>query len=429
MWRLVATLVIAAACTSTPAQSTGAAVDRSATGELALYVTESFNGAGLIAVDPVTLQDRSTKPLLAISPTGAKDSWTVASMDGSTIAVMTYNYGTPAAARDVDIAVFDARTGDRRAKFNPQVPVIVDGLSVDGTRIYARNWPPGEATAERLLLDARSGKIVEREPQFLIVGDQAARTTDEQTRRLYELLVPSDPGATVPRPVDLGSWDLRTGKELWRLRLSSLTAGEWNTGRIVAGTEVRSRLAPALTLSPDRRQLAIVSAWGCCVPSGTIWLVDADTGTLISQRTFARSASFLDQFFAPSMAMAKSLDESIVLNATFAPDGQMLYVYAHSAKVDDHGDQRNLYLGMASVALRDAVVRGDDIKMEIYWFDNRIEWLRTSPDGRRLYVFLERTGSANPKGHYLRRLDPSTLHVLAERRFDGYREPFLLARR
>ncbi|HEV8655150.1 MAG TPA: hypothetical protein VGR85_06530 [Candidatus Limnocylindria bacterium] len=428
MRRLVATLVIAAACTSTPAQSPPSPAPPTV-GELALYVTDSFNGAGLMAVDPLTLQDRSAKPLLAISPTAANSSWTVASLDGSTIAVMNYHYGTPAAARDLDVGVFDAVTGDRRADFNPQVPVIVDGLSADGARLYARNWPPAEATAERLLLDARSGKIVEREPGFAIVGDQVARTRDEQGRRLYGLLVPSDPSAIMPRPVDLAGWDLRTGKELWRLRLPSLVAGEWKTGRIVDGAEVRSRLVPGLALSPDRRQLAIVGAWGCCVPNGTIWLVDADTGALISQRTFARPASFLDQLFAPSFAMAKSLDESIVVNATFAPDAQMLYVRTHTAKVDDQGEQRNLYLGMAAVALRDAVVRGDDIKMEIYWFDNRIEWVRPSPDGRWLYVFLERTGGANPKGHYLRRLDASTLRVLAERRFETYREPFQLLRR
>jgi hypothetical protein len=428
MWRLVAMLVIVAACTETPAQSTRAPVDRSATGELALYVTESFNGAGLIAVDPVTLQDRSTKPLLAISPPGANDSWTVASRDGSAIAVMNYHYGTPASARELDITMFEARTGTLRARFNPQVPVIVDVLSPDGTRIYARNWPPADLTAERVVLDATNGRILEREPQFAIAGDVIARTSDEQSRRLYGVLVPSDPDAAAPRPVDLGSWDLRTGKERWRLRLPSLVAGEWKTGRIVGGAEVRSRLVPALALSPDRRQLAIIRAFGCCVPQGTIWLVDADTGTLISERTFAR-ASFLDQLFAPSIATAKSLEESVIVNAIFSPDGQTVYIYAHMVKVDDQGEPRNQYLGMAAVALRDGVVRGDDIKMEIYWFDNRIEWVRTSPDGRWLYVFLERTGKADPKGHYLRRVDPGTLRVLAERRFDAYREPFMLASR
>jgi surface antigen len=428
MQRLVAMLLIAAACTSAPARSTGVQVDQNSTGELALYLTESFNGAGLIAVDSVTLQDRSTKPLLAISPTTAKNVWTVASPDGSAIAVMNYQYGNPAAARELDIAVFDARTGMLRKRFNPEVPVIVDALSPDGTRIYARNWPPTDVASERLVLDATNGRILEREPQLAISGDAIARTSDEQSQHLYGLVVPSDPDATGPRSVDLGSWDRRTGKELWRLKLPSLAAGEWKTGRIIGGAEVRSHLAPALALSPDRRQLAIVRAFDCCVPHGTIWLVDANTGTLISERTFAR-ASLLDQLFGPSIASAKSLDESVIVNAIFSPDGETLYIYASKTKVDDQGEPSNQYLGMAAVALRDAAVRGDDIKMEIYWFDNRIEWVRASADGRWLYVFLERTGRAEPKGHYLRRLDPSTLRLLAERRFDAYREPFMLATR
>jgi hypothetical protein len=429
MRRIVAVLFLAAACTSAPAQSTGSPNGLPIAGEFDLYVTGSFNGAGLMAVDPLTLQDRSANPLLTISPTGANNAWTTASLDGSTIAVMNYSYGRTPDPRSLDIAIFDARTGTMRADFNPEVPVIIDGLSADGTRLYARNWPPADVTAERLLLDARNGKVVEHEPQLAIVGDRLALTRDDNARRLYGLVAPSDPEATMPRAADLGSWDLKTGKELWRLRLPSLVAGEWKTGRIIDGAEVRSRLAPALALSPDGRQLAIVAAWGCCVPNGTIWLVDANSGALISQRTFARPASFLDQLLAPSVAMAKSLDESVVVSATFSPGGEMVYVHARSTKVDDQGDQKNLYLGMAAVTLRDGVVRGDDIKMEIYWFDNRVEWVRAAPDGRWLYVFLERTGNANPKGHYLRRLDASTLRVLAERRFDSYREPFLLARR
>jgi hypothetical protein len=429
MRHIVAMLFLSAACTAAPAQSPGAPLERTDAGRIDLYVTASFNGAGLTAVDPLTLQDRSAKPLLAIAPTGANNSWTVASSDGSTIAVLNYNYGKPAAARGLDITIYDARTGAQQAQFNPEVPVIVDGLSADGTRIHARNWPPAEATAERLLLDSRSGKIVEREPKFAIVGDQIARTSDEQARRLYGLIVPIDPEATTPRNVDLGSWDLKTGKELWRLRVPSLIGGEWKTGRIVDGAEVRSRLMPALALSPDGRQIAVASSLTGAWTNGTLWLVDAETGALISQRSYSPVASFLDRLFAPSIAAAKSFDESLSVNARFSFDGQMLYVYAQSVTIDDRGEPKQRYHGMVAVALRDAAVRGHDIKMETYWFDNRVAWIRASPDGKWVYVFLQHSGGADPiGGHFLRRLDASTLRVLAERRFDGYREPFLLLR-
>lgn len=430
MRRLIITVFIAVACTSTSVQEAGHPAEAATADKLALYLTDSFNGGGLIAVHPLTLADRSATPLLPITPTLANNTWTTASLDGSAIAVMTYNYGEPpAAARGLDIAVYDARSGTLRSRYNPEVPIIVDGLSPDGRRIYARNWPPADFTAERLVLDATNGRILEREPRFSVAGDAIARTRDEQARLLYGLLVPKDSGATGPQPVDMASWDLRTGRELWRVSLPSLAAGEWKTGRIVDGAEVRSRLVPAVALSPDRTQIAVVRAFGCCVPHGTIWLIDAKTGTLISQRTHEPGASFFDQLFAPSIAAAKSLDESVIVHASFSTDGQSLHFYAHSSTINDQGEPRHQYYGMVTAALRDAAVRGHDIKMENYWYENRIEWIRASPDGRWLYVFLERTGSANPKGFFLRRVDASTLRVQAERQFDGYHQPFLLATR
>lgn len=423
----MAALFIAAACVPAPAQRSP--VENAHGGVLALYLTGSFNGAGLIAVDPLTLADRSAKPLLPINPTSANTSWTAASLDGSTVAVMNYHYGDPAVARDLDITVFDARTGARRSGFNPEVPVIVDGLSPDGARLYARNWPPRDITAERLVLDATSGRILEREPAFAIAGDTIAVTTDERARRQYRVVGPTDPDATGPRPVDLAGWDLRTGRELWRLGLPSLLAGEWKTGRIIDGIEVRSRLVPAVALSPDGRQIAVVGASAPTTRGGTIWLVDASTGALISQRSYSLTSSFLDRLFAPSIAMAKSLDESVIARASFSADGRLLYIYAHSSQLDSHDELRHLYSGMMAVALSDASVRGHDIKWETYWYENRVEWIHASPDGKWLYLFVERRGSADPKGYFLRRADAATLRVFAERAFDGYRQPFLLATR
>jgi len=435
MRRFVVTILIAAACTSAPVQGAGSPAESTTPNELALYITDSFNGAGLMAVDPLTLQERSSKPLLAISPTAANNLSTVASPDGTAIAVMSYRYGRPPVAQDLDIAVFDAVTGALRTRFNPQMPVIVDSLSPDGTRIYARHWPPRDSTAERLVLDATNGKILEREPALAVAGDTIAHTNDERTRRQYRLLVPTDPAATGPRAVDLAGWDLRTGKELWHLSLpslpagESLLAGEWKTGRIIDGIEVRSRLVPGLALSPDGRQIAVVRAFGCCGSKRTVWLIDASSGAVMSERTYGLETSFLDRLFAPSVAMAKSLDESVIVNASFSADGQLLYAYSHSSQVDDQGEAKHQYYGMVAVALQAAAVRGHDIKWETYWYENRIEWTRASPDGKWLYVFLERRGSANPKGYFLRRVDASTLRVLAERPFDGYRQHFLLASR
>jgi hypothetical protein len=429
MRRILATLFIAAACAS-PAPGTGSPTERSTTDTLALYVTGSQNGADLVAVDPLTLQDRSAQPLLPIVRTGANNTSTIASLDGSAIVVTTYNYRSPAVARDLDITVFDALTGTRRAQFNPEVAVTVDTISPDGARIYARQWPPRDSTAERIVLDATNGRILEREPQLVIVGHTIALANDERVRRQYRLVGPTLLDATAPQPVDLAGWDLRTGKELWRLNIPSLLVGEWKTGRIIDAVEVRSRLVPAVTLSPDGRRIAVVRAFGCCGSRRTVWLIDASTGTLLSERTHGLVGSFLDQLFAPSIAMAKSLDESVVVDASFSADGRVLYAYSHSSRIDDRGEAKHQYFGMVAASLHDAAIRGHDIKMESYWYNNRIGWIRASPDGKWLYVFLEHSGGVDRDGgHFLRRLDSSTLRVLAERRFDGYRQAFLLASR
>lgn len=395
-----------------------------------MYLTDSFNGSGLIAIDPLTLQDVSAQPLLPINYSGGNNSSMVAALDGGALAIMNYWYAarSPVVPEGLDISVFDARTGALRARFNPEVPVIVDGLSPDGSRIYARGWPARELTAERIVLDATTGKVLEREPKFSWAGDDVSYVKDERRRRLYTLLVPSDPNASGPRPVELVGWDLRTGKELWRISIPSLSAGRWLTDRLIDGRAVHSSLVPGLAVSPDGRQLAVVKAFAS-VPGGTLWLIDAESGKLISQRAYGQT-SFLERLFAPSIAEAKSWDESVIVSASFFPDGRVLHVRAQSSQVDAQGEPAHQYLGMVAVGLADATVLGSDIKMELGWYDNRIRWVRPSSDGQWFYVFLERTGSfADPKGYVLRRLDPSTLKVLAERRFDSSRESFFLASR
>ncbi|HKY52061.1 MAG TPA: hypothetical protein VJP45_12465 [Candidatus Limnocylindria bacterium] len=374
------------------------------------------------------MADRSATPLIQIGRAAGNITSALASLDGRRIAITTYEYGSPALSRDLHISVFDAPTGELRSRFSPEVPVVVDDLSADGTRIYARTWPPRDASAERLVLDATNGKIIEREPAFAVRGDTIASTTDRLIRREYRLIGQADPNATAPRSVDVAAWDLRTGNELWRTSVPSLLAGEWRTGRIVDGVELRSRIAPALALRADGDQLAIVGGSADTIRTGAIWIIQAQTGRLVSQRSYS-VASLLDRIFAPSVAAAKSLDESLTVNAMFSLDGQTLYAHARRTTVDEGGQERYLYLGMVAVAVSEAIVRGHDIKMETYWYENRIAWTRASADGKWLYIFLERSRNAVPLGYFLRRVDASTLRVLSERPFDGHRHAFMLAPR
>ena len=82
--------------------------------------------------------------------------------------------------------MFDARTGVLRQRFNPEVPVIVDALSPEGARTYARNWPPSDLTAERLVIDATNGRILEREPRFSLPRRLDPSTLRVLAERLFD---------------------------------------------------------------------------------------------------------------------------------------------------------------------------------------------------------------------------------------------------
>jgi hypothetical protein len=421
-----ALLVACSPAAQAPVATTALAAD----GAKATYLTDSFNGSGLVAIDPLTLHDAATRPLLPLERTAANNTFTVAARDGTAIAVMTYAYGNPAEPRGLDISVYDPRTGTVRARFHPEVPVIVDGLSADGSRLFARPWPPRDLSAERLVLDASTGKLIEREPAISWRGEPAAHARDDEGRRLYVAVVPADPQATAPRSVDLGAWDLRSGKELWRVPLPAVTAGRWMTGRTLDGRPIYASFSPGLALSHDGRMLAIVTTAGCCVPSGKLWLIDAHSGTVLSERGYQGGTSLLDRLFRGSIAEAKSWDESMTVSAAFFPDGEVLHAWAHGIRIDERGEPIHQYQGMVAVRLSDAAVLGTDIKMERGWYDNQVSWVRPSADGRWLYLFLKRTGEfADPKGYVLRRVDPAALRVLTERRFADYRQAFVLARR
>lgn len=290
---LVVAVALLAACAPLPTGLAGtpapSPLERfGGSGEMAMFLTDSYNGSGLIPIDHLTLQDRSTKPQLPLYPSSGNNSSMVASQDGSTVAVMNYWYRDPVVPQGLEIGIYDAPNGLLRARFNPEVPVIVDGLSPDGSRIYARAWPPRESTAERLVLDTVTGAVLAREPKFSWRGEGFATVRDERTRRVYALLAPTDPKATGPQPLELGGWDLRTGRELWRISVPSLSGGRWPTDRIIDGRAVYSSLTPGLAIGNDGSRLAVVGAFGGA--TGTVWLIDSERGEVIFQRAYGRTS-------------------------------------------------------------------------------------------------------------------------------------------
>ena len=412
--------VVLVSCVAQPAttQDPTSTSVRGNGGERALYLTDAMNGSNLKAIDGIHLGDLSSEPLLPIGQAACATCALVASSNGGTLAVVHYSSsGVP------EIGVYDLRARTLRARPNPEVPLIVDALSDDGSRIYARNWPPTDITAERLVLDAATGKVVVREPAIDVGGELITWISRVDERRLYALLSPADRNATGPRQVEVAAWDLRTGNVLWRRDVPSLLAGGWGT--VGALSDRRSRLVPGFAISPDGGRLAVVRAFDCCVPGGMLWLADSSNGEILSQRPYVRDASVFDHLFPAAIAAAKD-ENSVTVNATFSRDGQLLYVFAESWQYDGRAEPYQ-YLGMTAVDVNTSRIVGSDIKMEPWWYQNHISWVMPSTDGRWVYVFLERTGNAVPRGFVLRRVDARTLSVLRERRFDSVRHSFVLA--
>lgn len=392
-----------AACSApeTPASSASSRPARPIAGKQ-LYLGTS-NGAALVPIDPLTLADLSGPPFLAVADSGS--SAFVVSADGSTAAAL--NYGSPS---DLRVRMFDLRSGAERASFSPPRAVIVDALSPDGTKLFARDWPPGQFTAARVILDSATGRELETLPAISVSGITAAQF-DYDRLRLYGLAVPDASGrASAPQAAAFVAVDLRTGRELRRLPLDGLVAGTWGTE--VGGTRRQSQLSPGFALSPDGTRLAILRADGD-------WLTLIDTASLgvLWTKRLSRPVSLLERFgLGPLVAEAKTSYESRSWGLTFAPDGKRLFALEQTVQLDGVTTARYTTPRLRSIDIERATIQSEIAPTE------RVLWTTASPDSGGLYVLMRGGVAADSNTNRLVLLDAARLGVTASRALDGYRE-------
>lgn len=384
-----------------------------------LYLTDATNGAKLIPLDPRTLANLADRPLIERSTASCGSCSMVVSADGTTIATMEYAYGGAATAGGLTIRVHDARTGAERARFSPPLPVIVDGLSPDGSRLYARDWPPRELGAGRHVLDTSDGHLVGAIPAlsrccltryWLAPGE----------RRLHGILVPDHRNGPLPNGPQtplLVAQDAASGEEAGEVRLDGVLLGSWQTDREVRGRRVAANLSPGIALSPDGRRIAILHA-----DREALTLIDVARLQVLWTKPLSRPAGLLDRLgLRPRTASAKEL-ESTGWELHFSPDGRRLYAAGSQTRVADTGELVEQGLGLRVIAFEDARIIAEDLA------DERLFWLAPAADGDALYAFAQRRPAAGQQGGYvLRRLDPRTLAVTAEREFTGLQRPYFLA--
>lgn len=404
---LIALALLFAACSApeTPAASASSRPARPIAGKQ-LYLGTS-SGAALVAIDPLTLADLPGPPLLPVADSSS--SAFAVSADGSTAAALSYWCTDPPNPSDLRIRVFDLRSGAERASFSPPRAVIVDALSPDGTKLFARDWPPGPITAARVILDSATGREIETLPAISVSGITTWRI-DYATLRLYGLAVADVSGkASAPQAAAFVAVDLRTGRELRRLPLDGLIAGIWETE--VGGTRRQSELSPGFALSSDGTRLAILRADG-------EWLTLIDTASLglLWTKKLSRSVSLLERFgLGPLIAEAKTY-ESRSWWLTFAPDGKRLFALERTVQLEGETTGRSATPRLRSIDIERAAIQSEIAPTE------RALWITESPDSSGLYVLLQGRGTADGSTYRLVLLEAAKLGVTASRALDGYRE-------
>jgi hypothetical protein len=373
-----------------------------------LYLGTS-SGAALVPIDPLTLADLPGRPLLALADSSSSSF--VVSADGATGAAMTYAYrGNAPSPADLRVRAFDLRTGAERASFSPPRAVIVDGLSPDGTKLFARDWPPAQLTASRGIFDSTTGRELETLPAFSLNGLTTARI-DYTALRIYGLAVADESGkASAPQAAAFVAVDLRSGRELRRLPLDGLVAGLWESD--VGGTRRQSEIVPGFALSPDGSRVAILRADGD-------WLTLLDTASLgvLWTKRLSRPVSLLERFgVGPLVAEAKTNYESRSWALTFSPDGRQLFALEQTVELEGENAARYATPRLRSIDIERAAIQSEIKPTE------RVLWTTPSPDSGALYVLMQGQETAGSSRYRLLRLEAARLTVTASRALDDYRE-------
>jgi hypothetical protein len=387
-----------------------------------LYRLAPPGGQVLLPLNPLTLADLSHGRRIRLGAVPAALSagqpWTLPSADGATLAAVYYlggNASADTAASDILIRVIDRRTGALHAQVHPQVPIQAQGLSPDGAQLFGPGLAPVGRGRSRhgvwYALATATGRVVH---QVDFPSPDAWDTRyDAAGRRLYLLdMRPFDGRTHRPRTPLLRAYDVVSGHQVGVLALDGVLAGTGRTARQVGGQPIYAAWQPGFALSPDGRHLAVLDG-----NTDLLRLIDARSLTIVQTEGVTRPRGALERLGAwlgvlPAVAFAKG-GEGVVLDLHFAPDGHRLYALGTKGEIAQDGR-----LSMRRLGLRVIDVARGQIMAEAPQ-----GWLGMPSDGQALYTL---TGDDTGSRWTLRRADPLTLQVLAQRTFDVYPQVSIL---
>jgi hypothetical protein len=372
----------------------------------------------MASLDPQTLNDRPDGQLLEPGQFSA---------DGSTRIDVEYppgrNVNDPNLnPDDVWIVVYDLQTGAERSRFHPPVTGLISVLSQDGTRLalkpYSLTYNYNYPLAEWYVIDTTSGQQLAyiKDADITCFRGGTGLFDPAVQRRVYCPVDP-DPEANEPQPMRLIAYDLESGERAGEVELPEVLIGSRQTDQTVNDQPVWAFLEPAVELSPDGRQLAVVHA-----DAAKVTLLEAQTLTVERTLALKHSTGLLDHF-APAVAHAKGPSEGTIRQAVFSPDGQYLYIFSQEFWVnqEDAPAERGLWLV--------DLTQGDIVAEALPEF--QIQWVRPAPDGS-VYVFGTTDERMAPyeirttSPSTLWRLEALTLEPLAQRAFTGYQSGWLV---
>jgi hypothetical protein len=370
------------------------APDQQAPNQFLLYLQHYF-APELVPIDLTTLADRSDRSSFKLSGVNPmQQTQFIVSPDGSTVVALI----------DDGVRVLDGYSGEVRAQFRRPDDQIT-GVSPDGTRLTARRLAEGKD--DWALLSAANGEL-------LVSGHGERAIYDWNGGRIYSLEMPGsgDPAAAAePQPVVLVVSNLETGREVDRLTLDGVLAGSVTIDDRRYGQSMQSSFGPSMALTPDRRQLALLHG-----DADKLTLVDVQPLRIVSTRELGGSQDPL----IPGTAVRG-------WDMQFAPDG-MLYVAGNDQRlIIEEGQGEVRYLGVRRINVEQAMVEAPTLVGEDW-----AGWL-LAPDGSAIYFASSRsehpaeaTGAPHDR-MLLRRLDPRTFAVMAERELDGFHWMYLIA--
>lgn len=381
-----------------------------------LYVGKDWEAQSFVPLDPETLIERTdTEPLDFDHP---YSDWTL-SADGSTMVQIDYPMTDPVLmGDDITIIVRDGVDGPERLRFHPPEAAFGARLTHDGSRLLlsqTQNCGPGGCTAPVWhVFDTQDGTRI-----TTITGDGQevgpwGGLLDPMGQRLYRATIGGEGEGF--RPLTLVAHDLNTGAVVGEVTLPDVRAGSTFSQTEDEGP-VTDVLTPAVALSPDGANLAVVSAdTDALTVIDTAMMTVARTTTIAKPRTVGDR--LLDWFtFAPRSAAAKYMIGR-EMSAVVAPDGQSLYVFGSEGEVNEATEESGDYIQRGLGVTRVDLTTGE-IEAESLDGDQLMELL-VEPDGSAIYAmgptvpWMMATGQTRVR---LSRLDGQTLDVLVDREF------------